>query len=109
MSVETASQPKVYANRGPRRILEPADLYFTPEGLITGRVSDDGVPLKLSHAIRVEGHLRNCGNSQYPCPDGLTLFIDNQPSLISLESSDGQIRTFAQAQVQSFYRAAHDC
>ena len=30
-------------------------------------------------------------------------FGDNQPNLISLESSDGQITTFAQAKVQSFY------
>ena len=32
------------------------------------------------------------------------MFNDNQPSLISLESSDGLIRTFAQAKVQSFYQ-----
>ena len=32
------------------------------------------------------------------------VFNDNQPSLISLESSDGLIRTFAQAKVQSFYQ-----
>ena len=44
MSVETASQARVYANRGPVVSIEPADLYFSREGLITGRVSDDGVP-----------------------------------------------------------------
>ena len=106
MSVETASQTKVYANRGPVVSIEPAELYFAREGLITGRVSDDGVPSTGQPAYEWKVHLRNCrsitilrAQRPYYC------FNDNQPSLISLESSDGLIRTFAQAKVQSFYRA----
>jgi len=103
VSVETASQPKVYANRGPVVKIEPADLYYSRQGLITGQVSDDGVPSSSQPAYKWrilsgEAQITN-PTSQRPT----VVFGDNQPSVITLESSDGQITTFAQAKVQSFY------
>ena len=109
VSVETASQAKVYANRGPVVSIEPAELYFSREGLITGRVSDDGVPStgQPAYEWKVISGTLEVSNIRAQRPN--IVFNDNQPSLISLESSDGLIRTFAQAKVQSFYRATHDC
>ena len=104
VSVETASQAKVYANRGPVVSIEPADLYFSREGLITGRVSDDGVPStgQPAYEWKVISGTAEVPNIRAQRPS--IVFNDNQPSLISLESSDGLIRTFAQAKVQSFYQ-----
>lgn len=104
VSVETASQAKVYANRGPVVSIEPADLYFSREGLITGRVSDDGVPStgQPAYEWKVISGTAEIPNIRAQRPS--IVFNDNQPSLISLESSDGLIRTFAQAKVQSFYQ-----
>ncbi|MDC1406366.1 zinc-dependent metalloprotease [Akkermansiaceae bacterium] len=103
VSVETASQPKVYANRGPVVSIDPADLYFSREGLITGRVSDDGVPStgQPAYEWKVISGTLEVPNIRAQRPN--IVFNDNQPSLISLESSDGLIRTFAQAKVQSFF------
>ena len=103
VSVETASQPKVYANRGPVVSIDPADLYFSGEGLITGRVSDDGVPStgQPAYEWKVISGTLEVPNIRAQRPN--IVFNDNQPSLISLESSDGLIRTFAQAKVQSFF------
>ena len=104
VSVETASQARVYANRGPVVSIEPADLYFSREGLITGRVSDDGVPStgQPAYEWKVISGTLEVPNIRAQRPN--IVFNDNQPSLISLESSDGLIRTFAQAKVQSFYQ-----
>lgn len=104
VSVETVSQAKVYANRGPVVSIDPAELYFSREGLITGRVSDDGVPStgQPAYEWKVISGTLEVSNIRAQRPS--IVFNDNQPSLISLESSDGLIRTFAQAKVQSFYQ-----
>jgi len=103
VSVERPRTQKVYPNRGPAIIIEPADLYFTREGLITGRVSDDGVPSSAQPAYewKVISGTAEISNIRAQRPQ--LIFNDSEPSLIALESSDGQIRTFAQAQVQSFF------
>ncbi len=103
VSVETANQPRVYSNKGPVVRIEPADLYFADSGLITGRITDDGVPSisQLAYKWRVQSGNAELTNSAAQRPT--IKFGDNQVNLISLESSDGQITTFAQAKVQSFY------
>ena len=103
VSVERVREPKAYPNRGPVVTIEPAELYFSSQGLITGGVSDDGVPStdQPAYEWKVISGTAEISNIRAQRPQ--IIFNDNQPSVISLESSDGQIRTFAQAQVQSFF------
>lgn len=103
VSVEALSQKPVYANRGPVVRIQPEDLYYSMQGLITGRVSDDGVPSTAQPAYEWKVVSGNAEISNIRAQRPNIVFKDNEPNIVSLESSDGQIRTFAQAQVQSFF------
>jgi hypothetical protein len=103
VSVESANQAPFYENRGPVVRIQPEDLYYSMQGLITGRVSDDGVPSTAQPAYEWKVVSGNAEISNIRAQRPNVIFKDNQPNIVSLESSDGQIRTFAQAQVQSFF------
>ncbi|MGB2011827.1 MAG: zinc-dependent metalloprotease family protein [Akkermansiaceae bacterium] len=103
VSVESRGQAKRYPNQGPKVSIEPADLYFSDQGSIIGTVSDDGVPIAADpgYEWKVVSGTVQIANPSVPRP--VLLFSDNKPSVVALESSDGEIRTFAQAKIQSFY------
>ena len=103
VSVEKPGTPKEFENRGPVIRITSPDEFYAREGQLRSSVTDDGVPVSAQPAaewIVVSGTARVLNSTSV---NPTVRFKDNKPSILSLESSDGQIRTFKRITVRSLY------
>lgn len=104
VSVEEIGGQQFFSNRGPVITVNSPDEFYSREGLLSGRALDDGVPSAGQPAL---DWVVVSGTAQIQSPSASSptiLFQDSEPNLLSLESSDGQIRTFKEMVVRSAYQ-----
>lgn len=105
VSVEEASDAQIFPNRGPAITISSPDEFYSKTGVLSGRAIDDNVPVESSPVTEwlVVSGTAVIANPTASIPT--ITFADSEPNVVTLESSDGEIRTFKRIDARSVFEA----